>query len=144
MITKVCFKCGETKPLYQFYKHPAMGDGHLNKCKECAKKDVAENYRVKRKQYAEYEHERFKTPERKVMVAQYQRKRRKQNPKKYIANSAVSNAVRDGRITKPDKCSECSAPKPQAHHPDYSKPLEVVWLCRSCHLKHHKKEAYQF
>ena len=43
MDTKICFKCGRELPLSSFYKHPKMGDGHLNKCKDCAKKDVSEN-----------------------------------------------------------------------------------------------------
>lgn len=42
--TKVCFKCGRELPLDNFYKHPQMADGHLNKCKDCTKSDVHKKY----------------------------------------------------------------------------------------------------
>jgi hypothetical protein len=38
---KICFKCNINKPLGDYYKHAQTKDGHLNKCKECTKKDVS-------------------------------------------------------------------------------------------------------
>lgn len=48
------------------------------------------------------------------------------------ANIILNNAVHEGRIEK-GPCTRCGAGDAEAHHEDYSKPLEVVWLCRPCH-----------
>lgn len=58
-------------------------------------------------------------------------------------HSMVANALQTGLLIKPDKCSDCGIEDTEAflegHHTDYSKPLDVVWLCKPCHLKAHKK-----
>lgn len=48
MVTKRCFKCLCELPLEAFYKHAMMGDGHLNKCKDCTKKDTKANRLAKK------------------------------------------------------------------------------------------------
>ena len=40
----------------------------------------------------------------------------------------------------PAPCRDCGSPEAQKHHPDYSRPIDVVWLCRSCHLAEHASE----
>jgi hypothetical protein len=45
-----------------------------------------------------------------------------------------------GKIV-PRPCEACSSNDAQKHHDDYSKPLIVRWLCRSCHLKLHREAA---
>jgi len=45
--------------------------------------------------------------------------------------------LRRGMLTKVP-CEKCGSPKSQMHHPDYSKPLEIIWLCRPCHLALHR------
>ena len=133
---KVCFKCNQEKPIDEFYKHPAMGDGHLGKCKECAKKDAAENYTNNREHYSQYEKERNQRLDRKTKKHEYARKRNAEQSEKHAARKAVSNAVRDGRLKK-QPCEVCQNPKAQAHHEDYSKPLDVNWLCFRHHRERH-------
>lgn len=59
------------------------------------------------------------------------------DPLKAKARREVSSAVRAGRLI-PQPCSVCGA-KAQAHHHDYTKPLEVEWLCTVHHGKEHWK-----
>jgi hypothetical protein len=137
---KTCFKCGVSKELKWFYRHPAMKDGRLGKCIDCTKKDVAENYEARRAHYAAYERKRYQRPESKAYQQKKTRAHNLLNPDKYKARNAVSNAIRDGRLMKQD-CEVCGE-KAQAHHEDYSRPLDVRWLCRKHHLAEHDKQAY--
>lgn len=60
------------------------------------------------------------------------------DPLKASARQAVRVEIKAGRMTRL-KCEECGDPKSQAHHEDYSKPLQVRWLCPKCHGKEHRK-----
>ena len=61
---------------------------------------------------------------------------RKRNPEKQKAWWAFNNALRAGKLVAPFSCAKCgSVDRLDGHHPDYSKPLEVVWLCRPCHVE---------
>lgn len=52
------------------------------------------------------------------------------------ARQKVRDHILSGKIKKPEKCEHCKLNnKLEAHHKDYSKPLEVEWVCKSCHVK---------
>lgn len=54
------------------------------------------------------------------------------------------HAIRSGKLTKPNHCTRCFKKcNPHGHHQDYSKPLEVVWVCPSCHSQIHHEERYE-
>lgn len=71
MESKKCFKCGQTKPLSEFYKHKQMADGHLNKCKECARNDVRANYHANIEHYRKYDKDRQRTSRRRILQHRY-------------------------------------------------------------------------
>jgi hypothetical protein len=133
---KKCFKCGEIKFLADFYAHKKMADGHLGKCKDCTKSDVRQ-HRAENDSVREYDRERSKTPARRAHVAMVSKKWRLENPQGYKAHTALGNAVRDKKIIRMP-CEVCGNKRSHAHHDDYSKPLEVSWLCA---LHHHRLHA---
>lgn len=108
-----------------------MRDGHVNKCKECNKSDVRVNRLKNIDRYREYDRIRGNR-----QGYEYIKKYRSDNPEKYSAHKAVSNALRDGKLTQMN-CEVCGREDAHAHHDDYSKPLEVRWLCPPHHKQHH-------
>ena len=67
---------------------------------------------------------------------------RHNNPAARLAHSRINRAIRDGKITR-QPCEVCGNPRTHAHHDDYSKPLDVRWLCPKCHGIHHRKGQKQ-
>jgi hypothetical protein len=141
--SKACFKCGKTLPLTEFYKHPAMGDGHLGKCKQCTKKDVTEHREKNIDKIREYDRTRSKLPHRKSLAVELHRVWRKEDARRDKCHRAVSRAILNGTITRLP-CEVCGSEKSQAHHEDYDKPLDVMWLCAQHHCDRHKKLKEDF
>jgi len=113
-----------------------------------------EKFKIERKEYGKlyryvYAEEkkqrdkewRLKNPEKiKEYGKKAAEKQRKLVPYKIKARLLVSYAVEIGILKKPTTCSQCLVEcKPEGHHSDYSKPLEVIWLCKKCHIAEHKK-----
>lgn len=60
----------------------------------------------------------------------------------YLANSRAMYAISSGRVARPNKCERCKKiPKTRvhAHHCDYGKPLDLMFLCAACHSEWHKR-----
>lgn len=92
-------------------------------------------YKENRQKELERKKKYHSTPEGKAVINKAVKKYREKFPERQLAREAVQRRVKRGRIV-PSVCA-CGATKTQAHHPDYSKPLEVEWLCSGCHAKKH-------
>jgi len=135
---KVCFKCGVDKDISEYYKHPQMGDGTLNKCKCCAKLDTRKYREDNTEKVRSYDRIRGKIPKRIAENSERMIKYKETFPQRCLAVKMLGNAVRDGRIVKKD-CAICgTSERIEGHHFDYYKPLEVIWLCSAHHSAVHE------
>ncbi len=156
MVKKICSKCGAEKSTSCFYKHKKMADGHLNKCKDCARSDALKARYANLEYYQEYDRKRANLPHR-IKLRKKVSERWKKDPElrkrsntrlkalaqnnklRRAANVITGNAIRDKKLIKLP-CEVCGKKKVEAHHDDYNYPLSVRWLCRKHHMEHHKKE----
>ena len=142
-----CKICSATSDMVEFY------EGVTNRCKECHKEKVRQNRVDNSDYYRAYDAKRFRDdPNVRERHRRYQATeggrasmRRAQekwidgNQDKRAAHNLLNSAVKSGRVRKPDKCSKCGeGGRIEGHHTDYTKPLDVMWLCRQCHVNEHK------
>lgn len=123
--TKVCFKCGIEKPLSEFYVHKQMGDGHLNKCKGCAKRDVQENAAKKSNDIEWRRKERIRGREK------YHRLGYKNRPRKTPKHEEMSN------VSRFYKSLGLTLQGCELHHWNYNFLKDVIALPINIHRKLH-------
>jgi len=153
-VLKICNTCDVEKHLEQFYKNRTYRDGHNGRCKDC-EKEAKKDYRVRniskvRKQARDRSRENYGEGrlvylrewklKNKEKVQGYRENWKNSNPEKRNCHVIVGNAVRDGRLEK-GPCEVCDSLEASAHHGDYSKPLEVRWLCSKHHGEANRKYA---
>jgi hypothetical protein len=122
-----------------------MADGHLNKCKSCTKQDTKNRVKNKKQDIKWVLSERKRSREKAKRYRNEKRYFKKsglsqkkwicENPEKRKAHSITNNALRSGTINR-HPCCVCGN-KAQAHHEDYSKPLEIIWFCSRHHADRH-------
>ena len=126
-----CPKCGVDKPLTEFYLKDKATNRVGGKCKPCHMNDVRAYRAAHLEYYREIDRKRSMLPHRVNAREQWA----SNHPERFNAKRLVENAVKAGRIVKLP-CMVCGGVA-EAHHPDYSAPLDVVWLCRFHHKQAH-------
>jgi hypothetical protein len=119
-----------------------------NPCKECRTKYSRDNkdrdkkskdkYRLanKEKIYENTKTWRKKNPEK---IVEHVKNWRSKNVDKVRTWQKYQDAILAGKIIAKTCCEKCNSQPVQAHHEDYSKPLEVIYLCKKCHSARHKE-----
>ena len=136
---KYCNTCKTVKDSSEYHIRKASKDGLSAKCKSCSR--AYDESRLKnperalaRKIYAQTLSGRINSNNAKKAWAAI-------NPKKVKASNAVSNAVRDGKLSK-KPCEVCgSTYRIHGHHDDYDKIYDVRWLCPQHHHDWHKQHG---
>ena len=129
---KVCFACGVEKPLSEFYAHPQTADRHLGKCKACTRTAVLSHRAAHLETVRAYDRARAMLPHRRLKAT----KGTKAWRAKYPDRSSAQRKARRRHPQPPERCQVCGmANKLERHHPDYSRPTVIVWLCKPCHAR---------
>lgn len=148
MEQKRCTRCGIEKPIELFAR---KGEGRRAACKACVNASNREyakrpEVRERKKQYERAywrkypeEHKAYLNNWRKKnidKVRKYVAAEMKKDPIKFRARKQLLNAMKSGKIIK-QPCERCGDLFAQGHHEDYSRPLDVVWLCSKHHRERH-------
>lgn len=140
---KRCPTCRTTKSPGEFYRDKRTPDGLKSQCKTCHIEGSVRTRDEERKRYTNATHmrsARSRDPEKFRERERAASRRRPWTPERQ-SRYELNLAVRRGDVVKPGRCESCgSVGRITGHHVDYSKPLDVRWLCYPCHGKEHRSD----
>jgi hypothetical protein len=139
MIIKKCKKCNKNFEIkYPCYNQIYCGNRKLKK--GCSWENYKEERRKERRLYKQRYPEINKEYKKKYpeIAKKTREKWNKNNPEKVKVQQQLNDEIKKGKI-KRKPCEICGNPKSHGHHDDYSKPLEVIWLCGFHHYHYHNK-----
>lgn len=144
MSEKCCKGCGVAKPLAEFVLEKRNRDGYAGKCRACA-------YLARKAPHVWpnelARHRRLSATETgKLRERRHAARHTAKRPEQGRAKRLVRSAIESGALQRPTVCEQCGKRQPpsggrakiHAHHADYSKPLDVRWLCINCHAAEHR------
>jgi len=133
---KTCTVCGETKPVGEFAWKTSKHKELRAACKKC-KRLYNREWKWANREASNAYHRAYRREHNQLMSGSVRQYRQKY-PDRVKANNAINHAIERGDIIRPTTCERCGKTcKPDGHHPDYNKPLEVQWLCCECHKVEH-------
>lgn len=137
---KTCVHCGINKSRSDFYARKDALDGLRSDCKSCVKARSVKHRIENVDSVRAYDRERSKLPHRVELRSRTYAKWKKTHPEWARAEVLLNSAVRYGKLKKWPVCAvpECNCKRVVGHHPDYSRPLDVVWLCQAHHKQAHE------
>lgn len=146
----ICRKCGSDKP-QEAMKKERVSKNSRPICKDChnaayraysaanrekVRQQKIQSNKTHRDEMRERARIKRSTPEAKASAKARQEEYLAKNPEKFRAHWMVREAVIRGNLTKPSECEHCGeSGYVEGSHTDYSRPLDVEWLCPACHRK---------
>ena len=144
---KKCTTCSIEKLESNFDKDKSKKDGLSSLCKECRKlwrkknkgrlKELKKTWETKNRSKHLFSRKRRYRNQRENELLRTKEWKLKNN-KKVLCHQAVDRAIKKGTLVRQD-CIKCGTEKTHGHHPDYDKPLDVIWLCPKHHQEEHLK-----
>jgi hypothetical protein len=152
---KTCTCCHQEKRLMDFYNKKNGKFGKHAICKNCHKGKSAkwkennpDRVRINQTLYKERLNSQYLDLDSKFTLRLDEKNKegfeRYANTKmRLLANNILNYGVRKGYIEKSNICSLCKIEIDiEGHHDDYSKPLQVTWVCHGCHVLIHRNKKF--